>query len=106
MEKQKTTRREYTAEFKQNAVRLITENGLSVAQVARDLGVNENMLHRWKQQLGKQACGDVDGDDVDSVEMSQSEKAELKRLRREILVLRQEQEILKKAVGIFSQLPR
>ena len=100
MEKQKTTRRQYSAEFKQNAVRLIVEQGVSVAQVSRDLGVNENLLHRWKQ-LQAQASSETD-----SGELSQGEKAELARLRRENAVLRQEQEILKKAVGIFSQLPR
>ncbi len=44
-------RRQYTREFKFEAVKLVTEGGLSVAQTARDLGVSQSVLHRWKRQL-------------------------------------------------------
>lgn len=44
-------RKQYTAEFKRETVRLVIQNGVSVAQAARDLGVNENMIHRWKKEF-------------------------------------------------------
>jgi transposase len=44
-----TVRRQFTKEFKQETVRLINDQGLSVAQASRDLGVNANVLHRWKR---------------------------------------------------------
>ncbi len=44
-------RKQYTAEFKHEAVRLMTQNDLSAAQVARDLGINPNLLGKWKRQL-------------------------------------------------------
>ena len=88
-------RRQYTAEFKREAVRLVTEGGLSMAQVARDLGLDDNLVSRWKkeaEQNGQRAFpGQVHPQDE-----------ELARLRRENDVLRQEREILKKAISIFS----
>ena len=46
-------RKQYTNEFKREAVRLVTEGGLSMAQVARDLGLNDNMVSRWKKEAEK-----------------------------------------------------
>ncbi len=43
-------RKQYTSEFKREAVRLVTEGGLGMAQVARDLGVNDNLVSRWKKE--------------------------------------------------------
>ena len=51
-------RKQYTSEFKREAVRLVTEGGLSMAQVARDLGLTDNLVSRWKkeaQQNGQRA---------------------------------------------------
>jgi transposase len=93
------TRKSYTAEFKQEAVALITQGGRSMAQVARDLDLNHNMLSRWKTELeakGEQAFRGK----------GHAESDEVERLRRELETVRQERDILKKAVGIFSQLPR
>ncbi len=45
-----TQRKPFSSEFKREAVRLVTEGGLSIAQVARDLGLNDNMVGRWKQE--------------------------------------------------------
>lgn len=92
-------RKQYSAEFKREAVRLITDKGISVAQAARDLGLNQNMLGRWKKQLESDAERAFPGH-------GQPRDEELARLRREVEVLRQERDILKKAVGIFSQTPR
>ena len=92
-------RKQYSAEFKREAVRLITDKGISVAQAARDLGLNQNMLGRWKKQLNSDADRAFPG-------QGQPREEEQTRLRREVEVLRQERDILKKAVGIFSQAPR
>ena len=89
-------RKQYTREFKHEAVRLITEQGLSIAQVARDLGINDNLLSRWKKELAQQGQQAFPG-------QGRAQEDELARLRREVEVLRREREILKKAVGIFSQ---
>lgn len=89
-------RKQYTAEFKREAVRLVTEQGLSQAQVARDLGIDNNLLSRWKKQLQNHHEQAFPGH-------GRPQDEELARLRRENEVLRQERDILKKAVGIFSQ---
>jgi transposase len=94
-----TTKKSYTAEFKQEAVRLVSQSDVTVAQGARDLGLNYNMLSRWKRELQAKGERAFPGKGC-------SEDEDLERLRREIEVLRQERDILKKAVGIFSQLPR
>lgn len=95
-------RKTYSAEFKEQAVRLVTEQGLSIAQAARDLGLNDNMLSRWKRQLeakGQQGEQAFPGH-------GRPRDEELARLRRELEIARQERDILKKAVSIFSQAPR
>ena len=89
-------RKQYTKEFKEEAVRLITQGGLSVAQVSRDLDINQNILRRWKQELEEHGVQAFPGQGVPI-------EQELARLRRENEVLRQEREVLKKAITIFSQ---
>ena len=92
-------RKQYSSEFKREAVRLVTEGGLSISQVARDLGLNDNLVSRWKKeaQLNGQKAFPGQGHPLDE---------ELARLRRENEVLRQEREVLKKAISIFSQVGR
>lgn len=89
-------RKQYTREFKQEAVRLVTQGGLSVAQAARDLDINDNMLHRWKKEFEQNSEQAFPGN-------GRTQEDELATLRREVEVLRREREILKKAVAIFSQ---
>ncbi len=89
-------RRRYTEEFKGEAVRLMERSGKPIAQIARDLGVNDNNLYRWRSLYGSQPQSTSNGS------MAEME-AELKRLRREVEVLRQERDILKKAMSIVSR---
>lgn len=89
-------RKQYTKEFKEEAVRLITQGGISLSQVSRDLDVNQNVLRRWKQELEQHGSQAFPGQGVPI-------EQELARLRRENEVLRQEREVLKKAITIFSQ---
>lgn len=89
---QRETRKVYTREFKVNAVRLTIEGGISVAQAARDLGVNENTLHKWRQRLSADREQAFPGKGK-----LKPEADELRRLRRENQVLRQENAFLKRA---------
>lgn len=74
-------------------------SGKPVAQVARDLGVNDNNLYRWRGLYGSQDQTRVNGSPTSVAQL----EAELKRLRRENEVLRQERDILKKAMSIVSR---
>jgi len=91
MSKQK--RRKYTDEFKAEAVRLVLEQGLSVSQVAEDLGISRNLLSTWRKKISEDITG---SDEVSSAK-------EVKRLRREYAVLREERDILKKAARYFAK---
>ena len=94
-------RRSYSREFKLEAVALVREEGLSMAQAARDLGVPESALWRWKKELEEDPANAFPGKGH-----LKPQDVELARLRRENEVLRQERDILKKAVGIFSRMPK
>lgn len=89
-------RKQYSQEFKQEAVRLVVEDRLSVAQVSRDLGIAESVLHRWKKELNQHGAKAFPGH-------GQPVEAELARLRRENEVLKRERDILKKATIFFAQ---
>ncbi len=93
-------RKQYTAEFKREAVRLITGGGLSEAQAARDLGVCRSLLGKWKRQL--QAEEKAGSGFKAFPGHGNPRDEELARLRREVEILRQEREVLKKAVSIFA----
>ncbi len=85
----------YPSEYRESAVAMVRETGKPIAQVARDLGINEGTLGNWVM-ADRRARGDQPEDKV-----SESERAELVRLRRENTQLRMEKEILKKAAAFF-----
>ena len=87
-----TKRKQFSSEFKREAVRLVTEGGLSIAQAARDLGLNDNMVSRWKKEAQQNGQRAFPG-------QGHPQDEELSRLRREVEVLRQEREVLKKAIS-------
>jgi transposase len=89
------SKRKFTNEFKREAVNLVLVEGLKVAQAARDLGLNENTLHNW---VGKERKGLLE-----PTGSKAQEQEELKRLRKENALLRQEREILKKATVYFAK---
>jgi len=93
----KRKRQNYTNEFKEEAVKLITEQGYSVAEASRNLGVNANMLGRWKRDIESGSVKDATISDGVSIQ------AELKRLRKENKQLKLEREILKKAAAFFAR---
>jgi transposase len=92
--------RTFTAEFKREALRLLETSGKPGAQVARELGISDSVLYRWRKQQADQ------GDDAFPGKGHQTTvEEEVRHLRAEVERLRQEREILKKAIGIFSQVP-
>ena len=91
---QKRTYKHYTKEFKEEAVALVREQGYSVPEAARSLGIASNMLYRWKERFEAQLEGKV---------LSEDERDELKQLRKEVKALRMEKEILKKASAFFAK---
>ena len=91
-------RRIFSKEFKLDAVRLITDSGKSVTQIAKDLGVPRNSLNRWKAELGADAREAFRGN---GKRTEQEER--IWRLEREVETLKREREILKKTLGIITQ---
>ena len=90
----KRTRRRFTPEFKAEAVALARSSGKSTRQVARDLGLAETSLQRWVAQAEVDA-GHRDG-------LSTVEQEELSQLRRELRVVREERDVLAKAIAFFA----
>ena len=90
-------RRTYTDEFRREAVRLMMTRGeRSVADVAASLGVAESLLHLWRKKSP---------DTAEAVrrERGETQEDELKRLRREVVQLKRDKEILKKAAAFFAK---
>ncbi len=95
------SRRSYTREFKVEAVRLAHESEKSVAQIARELGIQPTLLGRWIKQL------EVDFEQAFPGKGHLKDRdEEVRRLRRELERVTQERDILKKAVAIFSKEPK
>jgi transposase len=90
----------YTAEFKLAAVKMILEQKLSVAEVARQLGVGENLLHTWKKAVLKDGAHAFPGHGNPA-----PADDELRRLRAENTRLRAERDLLKKAAAYFANPP-
>ena len=90
-------RSQYTEEFKREAVGLITGRGYGVTEAARNLGINAQMLGRWKNRIEHEDNGASVGNGGLSVDQE-----ELQRLRKENTRLRMERDILKKTVSFFA----
>lgn len=90
------TRPPYPREFREEAVRLARDSGKPLSQIARDLGVSYESLRQWIKQVDLDAGRRADG-------LTTEEREELRRLRRENRLLRDEREILKKATAFFAR---
>ena len=88
-------RRKYSAEFKREAVQLTTMPDATLRQVARDLGINENMLGRWKRDI-------EDRGELAFVGQGNARDQELMRLRRELAKVKQERDFLAEAAAFFA----
>jgi len=91
---QKRSYKQYPKEFKNEAVALVLDQGYSVPEAAKSLGIAANMLYRWKELHEQQITGKA---------LVEDEREELKRLRKENKELRMEKEILKKASAFFAR---
>jgi transposase len=91
-------RRKHTREFKVEAVRLVRERGVSIAQAARDLGIHKNLLSLWVRQYSEDAEQAFGG-----VGQMKPEQLEIARLKREVIKLKAERDILKKAAAYFAK---
>lgn len=92
------SRRTFTPEFKAQAVKLVTEGGKSLAEVARDLDLGESMLRSWKQALARGGDQAFPGKGYPPAHAE-----ELRRLRAEVKRLTMERDILKKATAFFAK---
>ena len=93
-----TTRKKYTKEFKQDAVRLVTEQGYQHTAAARNLGIDRGMLGRWVKEFQEDESEAFRGNGKRSIEQE-----ELRRLREENRRLKMERDILKKATAFFAK---
>ncbi len=91
------TRRQFSREFKVEAVRMVTEGGQSLAQVARDLDIRPEMLRRWRRRLEEDPKGAFPG-----VGQRKATDEQVWQLRRKLERVTAERDILKKALGIVS----
>ena len=95
-------RRQFTREFKLEAVRLVVEDKRAVAEVARQLGIRADMLRSWKRQLEGRAGLSAE-ESFPGKGRAASADEEVRRLRREVERLRQERDFLKKAAAYFAK---
>ena len=97
--KAKRPRRSFTEEYKTGAVRLVLDEGKPVAAVARDLGLTESSLRNWVEHARADRTNGKTG-------LTSAEREELVRLRKELRIVQEEREILKKAAAFFAKQSR
>ena len=91
-------RRKFSREFKFEAVRLVKDRGVAVAQAARDLDLHENVLRKWIRQFADDPQYAFPGHG-----QMKPEQLEIERLRKEVAKLKAERDILKKATAYFAR---
>jgi transposase len=94
-------RRKYTAEFKHDAVRMLAERGLTVKEVAQNLGVDRSLLSVWRKNFNEGGKDAFPGNG-----RRRPDDEEMHRLKRELSQVREERDILKKALAYFAKEPR
>ena len=105
------SRREFTPEFKREAVALLESSGRPQMQIAAKLGIQPSMLRNWRAALNGGAPRSRGGSQAPAANtasgMSPADQAaEIARLRRELERTRMERDVLKKAIGIFAEVPK
>jgi transposase len=89
--KAKPRRRKHSEEFKREAVKLVFDQEISIAEAARNLGIHPNLLRNWKRRF-----------EAEDESLTEDERMEIARLRAENRRLRMERDILKKAAAFFA----
>lgn len=90
--------RHFTREFKLDAVQLVTEKGIPVGKAARDLDIHPNLLHLWRRKYLAEGEKAFTGKG-----RVKPENAEIRRLRKELEKVKEQRDILKKALAVFSK---
>ena len=90
--------RHFSREFKRDAVQLVTEKGMPIGQVARELDIHPNLLHLWRRRFLAQGDKAFTGRG-----RIRPEVAEIRGLRKQLEKVRKERDILKKALAVFSK---
>jgi transposase len=90
--------RHFSREFKRDAVQLVTEKGMSVGKVARELDIHPNLLHFWRRRFLAQGDKAFVGKGC-----VKPEEAEIRGLRKRLEKVKEERDILKKALAVFSK---
>ncbi len=93
--------RKYDKQFKEEAVRLAIDGGRQVTEVARSLGIHENLLRTWKRKYKEDPAGSFPGKGH-----LKPQDEEFRKLQKENANLKEDREILKKALAIFSKHPK
>lgn len=91
-------KKDYSDEFKRDAIRLQETSGKSIGAIERELGLSHNLLRQWKKRYQV----DAETNELERSEMEQL-KAELRQAKRELEIARQERDIFKKTISIFSK---
>ena len=94
MTTEKQARRKYTEAVKREAVALVTEQGYKLSEAARSVGVNANLLSKWRDRFAEEAAG---------TRLAGDEREELKELRKAVRVLNMEKDIFKKTSQYFAK---
>ena len=89
-------RKRFTMDFKQQAIRMLANSDKSPADIARALGIHRNQLYKWKEQLG-------DGTSHSTVASGRNGGTEVSRLRRELELVKEERDVLKKAMVFLAR---
>ena len=96
-------RRQFTREFKLEAVRLVEESGKPLSQVARELGIDNSILRRWRDRAVVEGLGKSPTDLFPGNGKLTGQDEEIRRLRRELELAKQENAFLKKAAAYFAK---
>ena len=101
------TRREFSPEFKREAVALLESSGRPLMQVATEVGISPSMLRNWRALfLGGTRSSSATTSIVSPLPSPADQASEITRLKRELDRTRMERDVLKKAIGIFAEVPR
>jgi transposase len=90
--------RNYTEEFKREVLEMATGKEISIAQLARDLDITPSLIYKWRERY---RLDENSGELKPSAE--REAEAEIRRLKRELSIVKQERDILKKAIQVFSR---
>src|SRR5687767_7818386 len=101
------TRREFSPEFKREAVALLESSGRPLMQVATGVGISPSMLRNWRAVVrGGTARSRAAAPNASPMPSPADQASEIARLKRELDRTRMERDVLKKAIGIFAEVPR